>query len=111
MCVRSGLEPTAAYMSEPTSSAYGLSLHRVGTSSVFVRFSFVDNGVCVGFTEFIPKHVSTLYVQSLRQVYSLAPPVPVYFEAYHSSHQAEVFTRELGANLLLGCVHYLPIWS
>ena len=60
MCVRSGLEPTAVYMSEPTSSAYGLSLHRVGTSSVFVRFSFVDNRVCVGFAEFIPKRASTL---------------------------------------------------
>ena len=60
MCVRSGLEPTAAYMSEPTSSVYSSLLRRVGTSSVFVRFSFVDNGVCVGFAEFIPKRASTL---------------------------------------------------
>ena len=111
MCVRSGLEPTAAYMSEPTSSAYGLSLHRVGMSSVFVRFSFVDNGVC----RVRRVHTETceylVYVRSLRQVYSLAPPVPVYFKAYHSSHQAEIFAWELGANLLLGCVYYLPIWS
>ena len=51
------------------------------------------------------------YVRSLRQVYSLALPVSVYFEAYHLSHQAEVFAQELGANLLLGCIYYLLIWS
>ena len=62
MCVRSGLESTAAYMSEPMSSLYGSLLHRLGTSSIFVRFSFVNNGMCVGFAEFIPKHTSTLHM-------------------------------------------------
>ena len=64
MCVRSGLEPTAAYMSEPISSVYGLSLHRVGKSFIFIRFLFVNNRMCIGFTEFILKYVSTLYIYS-----------------------------------------------